>query len=413
MKYSYKFFSNQNLCFKLDSYSILSTNSRAAKASKIKGPAMNFSDKPDRKASKAYKWEKYIGTGILPMWIADTEFRCAEPILKALHKRIEDGLLGYTLPAHDTDAINAIVNWCEKQYNWQVDPKWIVWTPGVVPAFNVAIQACCVAGDTVIMQTPNYPPLLAAPGINGLNRACVPTIEVDGRWTIDFNALESAAADPKATIFIMCNPMNPVGSVLTQAELDRVASICRKHEVMLCSDEIHCDLILDDVNHLPAGAHKELSEHSITLMAASKTFNVAGLGTSFAIVPNTALRAAFNKSARGIVPWVTVTGLTATNAAFRLCDDWHKAQLDYLKDNRDYLVSEINKIPGLRAISPAATFLLWVDASGLNVSNTQNWCEEKGIGPSPGRDFGEKDFFRLNFGCSRDYLVEAITKLSS
>jgi cystathionine beta-lyase len=413
MKYSYKFFSNQNLCFKLDSYSILSTNSRAAKASKIKGPAMNFSDKPDRKASKAYKWEKYIGTGILPMWIADTEFRCAEPILKALHKRIEDGLLGYTLPAHDTDAINAIVNWCEKQYNWQVDPKWIVWTPGVVPAFNVAIQACCDAGDTVIMQTPNYPPLLAAPGINGLNRACVPTIEVDGRWTIDFNALESAAADPKATIFIMCNPMNPVGSVLTQAELDRVASICRKHEVMLCSDEIHCDLILDDVNHLPAGAHKELSEHSITLMAASKTFNVAGLGTSFAIIPNTALRTAFNKSARGIVPWVTVTGLTATNAAFRLCDDWHKAQLDYLKDNRDYLVSEINKIPGLRAISPAATFLLWVDASGLNVSNTQNWCEEKGIGPSPGRDFGEKDFFRLNFGCSRDYLVEAITKLSS
>jgi cystathionine beta-lyase len=413
MKYSYKFFSNQNLCFKLDSHYILSTNSCAAKASKIKGPAMNFSDKPDRKASKAYKWEKYTGTGILPMWIADTEFRCAEPILEALHKRIEDGLLGYTLPAHDTNAINAIVSWCEKQYNWQVDPKWIIWTPGVVPAFNVAIQACCDAGDTVIVQTPNYPPLLAAPGINGLNRACVPTIEVDGRWTIDFSALESAAADPKATIFIMCNPMNPVGSVLTQAELDRVASICRKHEVMLCSDEIHCDLILDDVNHLPAGAHKELSEHSITLMAASKTFNVAGLGTSFAIVPNTALRAAFNKSARGIVPWVTVTGLTATNAAFRLCDDWHKAQLDYLKDNRDYLVSEINKIPGLRAISPAATFLLWVDASGLNVSNTQNWCEEKGIGPSPGRDFGEKDFFRLNFGCSRDYLVEAITKLSS
>ncbi len=184
MKYSYKFFSNQNLCFKLDSYSILSTNSRAAKASKIKGPAMNFSDKPDRKASKAYKWEKYIGTGILPMWIADTEFRCAEPILKALHKRIEDGLLGYTLPAHDTDAINAIVNWCEKQYNWTVDPKWVVWTPGVVPAFNVAIQACCDAGDTVIVPTPNYPPLLAAPGINGLNRACVPTIEVDGRWTV-------------------------------------------------------------------------------------------------------------------------------------------------------------------------------------------------------------------------------------
>ena len=374
---------------------------------------MNFSDKPDRKASKAYKWEKYKGTDVLPMWIADTEFRCAEPILEALHARVEDGLLGYTLPSHDSDAIEAVVAWCEKQYAWTINPNWIVWTPGVVPAFNVAIKAYCKPGDTVIVQTPNYPPLLAAPEINDLDRACVPTIEVNGRWTLDFQALETAASDPKATLFIMCNPMNPVGSVLSKEELDRVASICRKHEVMLCSDEIHCDLILDDVTHLPASAHTQLADHSVTLMAASKTFNVAGLGTSFAIIPNAKLRAAFNKSARGIVPWVTVTGLTATNAAFRHCDDWYQAQLAYLKANRDYLVTEINKIPGLKAIAPAATFLLWVDASGLGVSDTQKWCEGKGIGPSPGVDFGAKDFFRINFGCSRDYLVEAIKKLSS
>jgi cystathionine beta-lyase len=374
---------------------------------------MNFSDKPDRKASKAYKWEKYKGTDILPMWIADTEFRCAEPILEALHQRIDDGLLGYTLPSHDTEAINAVVAWCAKQYKWNIEPEWIVWTPGVVPAFNVAIQAYCNAGDTVIVQTPNYPPLLAAPNINGLDRACVPTIEVDGRWTLDFDALEEAAANPKATLFILCNPMNPVGTVLRQSELDRIADICRKHNVMLCSDEIHCDLILDDKTHLPAGAHPALVEHSVTLMAASKTFNVAGLGTSFAIIPNAKLRVAFNKSARGIVPWVTVAGLTATSAAFRLCDDWHQAELAYLKDNRDYLVEEINKIPGLKAIAPEATFLLWVDASGLGVNDTQKWCEEKGIGPSPGRDFGQKECFRLNFGCSRDYLVEAIAKLSS
>ena len=236
---------------------------------------------------------------------------------------------------------------------------------------------------------------------------------MDGRWTLDFDALERAAADPKATLFIMCNPMNPVGSVLNQEELDRVAAICRKHSVMLCSDEIHCDLILDDVPHLPAGAHPELAEYSVTLMAASKTFNVAGLGTSFAIIPGSKVRAAFNKSARGIVPWVTVTGLTATNAAFRHCDDWHKQQLAYLKANRDYLVAEINKIEGLKASTPAATFLLWVDASGLQVQDTQLWCEAKGIGPSAGKDFGDKNCFRLNFGCSRDYLVEAIEKLKS
>lgn len=374
---------------------------------------MNFSDKPDRSKSKAYKWEKYKGTDILPMWIADTEFRCAEPILAALHERIEDGLLGYTLPAHDSDAIEAVVTWCQRQYNWAIESSWIVWTPGVVPAFNVAIKAYCQAGDTVIVQTPNYPPLLAAPGINQLNRVCIDTLAVNGRWTLDFDALEKAAADPKATLFIMCNPMNPVGSVLSQDELDRVAAICRKHNVMLCSDEIHCDLILDDVPHLPASAHAQLAEHSVTLMAASKTFNVAGLGTSFAIIPNAKLRAAFNHAARGIVPWVTVTGLAATNAAFRHCDQWHQQQLAYLKDNRDYLVAEINKIPGLHAIAPAATFLLWVDARGLQVEDTQKWCEEKGVGPSPGRDFGEKDFFRLNFGCSRDYLVEAIDKLKA
>jgi cystathionine beta-lyase len=374
---------------------------------------MNFSDKPNRTLTKAYKWEKYKGTDILPMWIADTEFRCAQPILDALHSRIDDGLFGYTLPAHDSDAIEAVVTWCQRQHHWEVDPNWIVWTPGVVPAFNVAIKAICKTGDTIIVQTPNYPPILAAAEINNLTRSCVDSIEVDGRWTLDFKALEEAAADPKASLFIMCNPMNPAGSVLTQDELNRIAAICRNHNVMLCSDEIHCDLILDDLEHLPAGAHQDLADHSVTLMAASKTFNVAGLGTSFAIIPNPKLRAAFNKSARGIVPWVTVTGLSATNAAFRHCDQWHKEQLAYLKANRDFLVTEINKIEGLKAISPAATFLLWVDASGLQVKDTQKWCEAKGVGPSPGRDFGNKDFFRLNFGCSRDYLIEAIEKLKS
>ncbi len=372
---------------------------------------MNFSDKPDRSATKAYKWEKYKGTDILPMWIADTEFRCAPPIIEALHKRVEDGLFGYTLPAHDTDALEAIVQWCKKQYDWTIEADWIVWTPGVVPAFNVAIKANCKAGDTVIVQSPNYPPLLAAPAINGMKRAIVPTVELDGRWTLDFDALEEAAASPNASLFIMCNPMNPVGSVMTKTELDRVAQICEKHNVTLCSDEIHCDLVLDDVPHLPAGAHSQLHDKSMTLMAASKTFNVAGLGTSFAIVPNADLRAKFVRSTRGIVPWVTVTGLTATNAAFRYCDDWHKAELAYLKENRDYLVEEINKIPGLTAIAPEATFLLWVDASGLQVDDTQAWAESKGIGPSPGRDFGAPSFFRINFGCSRTYLEEAINLL--
>lgn len=373
---------------------------------------MDFSKKPARQSTFAYKWEKYKGTDILPMWIADTEFECAPAIIEAMKTRVDNGLFGYTLPAHAKPSVDAIIRWCKKQYGWDIESDWVVWTPGVVPAFNVAIQAYTTPGEGVIVQTPNYPPLLAAPQINGRKKLEVPTLQVDGRPTLDFETLEKHASRSDTRLFIICNPMNPVGSALTQEELEQVADICERHQVILCSDEIHCDLILEEQSHLPASAHQKLKDNSITLMAASKTFNIAGLGTSFAIIPNQKIRASFNKAARGIVPWVNVMGLVATEAAFTQCDDWHQSQLAYLKENRDYLVSEINKIDGLSATTPQATFLLWVDASGLGVDDTQKWCEERGVGPSPGRDFGEPNCFRLNFGCSREYLKEAISKLS-
>ena len=374
---------------------------------------MNFDSKPEHISTNAYKWEEYKGSDILPMWIADTEFTCAPPILEALHARVNNGVLGYTLPSHASAAIEAVVRWCDKQYDWQIQADWIVWTPGVVPAFNVAIQAYTTTSDSIIVQTPNYPPLLAAPSINQRKRLLVPTILENGRWTLDFDALEQHAAKPETRLFIMCNPMNPVGSVMTQEELDKVADICNRYNVMVCSDEIHCDLILEDTKHLPASAHKALADSSITLMAASKTFNVAGLGTSFAIIPDAQLRKKFNHAARGIVPWVNVMGLSATQAAFTQCDQWYSEQLDYLRSNRDFLVSEINKIEGLNTVTPAATFLLWVDASGLGVNDTQAWAEAKGIGPSPGKDFNAPQFFRLNFGCARDYLSDAIARLNA
>nr|WP_136250584.1 PatB family C-S lyase [Ningiella ruwaisensis] len=372
---------------------------------------MNFDARPDRSSTFAYKWEKYKNTDILPCWIADTEFRCAEPILESLTARVDHGLLGYTLPKHHRPAIDAIVNWCKKRYDWDISPSWVVWTPGVVPAFNMATRAFSQNGEGIIVQTPNYPPLLACPEINMRAQMCVPTIKVDGRWTLDFEALERHAANPQASLFIMCNPMNPAGSVMRQDELDKVAEICNKHNVTVCSDEIHCDLILDDLPHLPASKHPQLMDNSVTLMAASKTFNVAGLGTSFAIIPNTRLRSEFVQAGAGIVPWVTVLGLEATQAAFTKCDKWHQAQLSYLRKNRDYLVEQINQIDGLSCLAPEATFLLWVDASELNVDDTQKWCESRKVGPSPGRDFGEPDFFRINFGCAKSYLEEIVKRL--
>jgi len=262
-------------------------------------------------------------------------------------------------------------------------------------------------------QTPNYYPLLAVPAFNGLQSVLNDSVQENGRWTLDFVELEKQMAKPECKLFILCNPMNPVGSVLSANELARIANLCAEHSVMLCGDEIHCDLIFDGHQHIPTGSLDSIADHSITLMAASKTFNVAGLGTSFAIIPDPKVRTKFVEAGAGIVPWPNVLGLVATEAAFTHCNDWRKQQIAYLKGNRDKLVSAINSIEGLKALSPQATFLLWVDASELQVKDTQKWCENKGVGPSPGRDFGDPNFFRINFGCSRSFLDQIIARLST
>lgn len=366
----------------------------------------------DRKDTYSLKWQKYEGKDILPMWVADTEFQCAKPILDAIKQRTDHGLLGYHLPTKYDPANEAVFRWLKKQHGWEIKPEWLLWNPGVVPAFNVACKAYCKPGDKVIVQTPNYPPLLAAPALNDLERVDVPTVAEHGRWTINLDGLENAAKDPAAKLFILCNPGNPVGTVLTAHELAEIARICEENNVLLISDEIHCDLVLDDnASHIPAGSIESLKNNSVTLMAASKTFNVAGLGTSFAIIPNAKLRMAFNKAMVGIVPWVTILGLVATETAFTQCDQWYDTLKQYLKQNRQYLFEEINKIDGFNMLLPQATFLGWIDGSGLGVDLPQQYAEDKGVGPSPGADFGDKRSIRINFGCPKTYLEQTISRL--
>jgi cystathionine beta-lyase len=375
---------------------------------------MLFEQINDRKNTYSFKWEKYSGKDVLPMWVADTEFKCAQPILDAIIQRTEHGLFGYHLPAQYQPANQAIVNWLKEKHDWAIQADWIVWTPGVVPAFNIACKAYCQQGDKVIVQVPNYPPLLAAAKLNGLQRVDIDTVAVEGRWTLDFDELARQAADPKCKLFILCNPMNPVGSVLTEAELARIEAICSEHQVVLCSDEIHCDLILEEnLKHLPAGNFAGLQGNSVTLMAASKTFNIAGLGTSFAIIPNPSLRKRFSAAAQGIVPWANIMGLVATEAAFSQCESWYQAQIAYLRENRAYLVEQIAQIEGLKLLTPEATFLAWIDASGLGVADPQRYFEDRGIGPSPGIDFGDKNFVRINFGCPRSHLEQMFDRLKS
>ena len=374
----------------------------------------DFDTTPERKETYSFKWQKYAGTSILPAWVADTEFRCAQPILDAISERITHGNLGYTLPAQYDPAKKAVVNWLARKHNWAISPDWIVWTPGVVPAFNVTCKAFGGQGGDILIQSPNYPPLLAAPKLNGQQRRDILTVLNDGRYTLDFDQLEQDARRPECKLMILCNPMNPVGSVMSEDEINRVADICDRHDVILCSDEIHCDLILEEgLHHIPAGRVDALTSRSITLMAASKTFNVAGLGTSFAIIPDNRLRVQFTQAAAGIVPWANILGLVATEAAFTHCDDWLSAQLRYLRKNRDTLTNAINGISGLNMTAPQATFLAWIDASGLGVADVQEWAEARGVGPSPGKDFNAPDFFRINFGCSHAMLEDMINRLSS
>ncbi|MEM0911755.1 MAG: PatB family C-S lyase [Pseudomonadota bacterium] len=370
----------------------------------------DFDNTPERKDTCAFKWERYKGRDIIPAWVADTEFQCAPAITSALVERTKHGIFGYTHPNEYTPAAEAIVRWCKKQYGWDIEAEWVLWTPGVVPAFNMAIQAYTDEGDAVIVQTPNYPPLLAAPSINYRKRYFVNTIRYGSAWSIDFDALEAQAAKKESKLFILCNPMNPNGGVLSKDALTRIIQICNKHNVTICSDEIHCDLILDGMRHTPIS---KLSANAVTLMAASKTFNVAGLGTSFAVVPDKSMRTRLAKAGAGITPWVNIMGLIATEVAFTQCDDWHQDELSYLRKNRDFLVEHINGIPGLSCVSPQATYLLWIDAAELDVADTQVWAENKGVGPSPGRDFGNPNCFRINYGCSFDMLKNIVKRLEA
>lgn len=374
----------------------------------------DFDSVINRGDTYSLKWQKYEGKDILPMWVADTEFKCAQPILEAVKARTDHGLLGYHHPSQYSPANEAVYHWLKKQHQWQIASEWLVWTPGVVPAFNAACKAYCQAGDKVIVQTPNYPPLLAAPALNGLERVDIATVVDNDRWTIDLDGLEAAAKDPACKMFILCNPGNPAGTVLTAHELTEIARICEQNQILLVSDEIHCDLVLDEsAKHISAGSLEALKDNSVTLMAASKTFNVAGLGTSFAIIPNPKLRATFNQAMMGIVPWVTILGLVATETAFTQCDQWYDTLLTYLRQNRQYLYEEINKIDGFNMLLPQATFLAWIDGSELNVPLPQKYAEDKGVGPSPGADFGDKRYIRINFGCPRTYLEQTIARLKS
>ncbi|MCU0559449.1 MAG: PatB family C-S lyase [Desulfobacterales bacterium] len=371
----------------------------------------DFDEVIDRRGTASEKWEKYRGREVIPMWVADMDFRSPPAVVEALHRRVAHGVFGYTGPP--PELVAATVGMLERDHGWRVDPDWIVWLPGLVCGLNVTCRAVGDDGDEVATLTPVYPPFLSAPQHAGRGVVRVPLREESNRWGIDFDRLE-AALTPRTRMFMLCNPHNPVGRVFDRAELQQLAQLCLRRELVICADEIHCGLLLDpDKRHIPMAAlGPEVAARTITLMSPSKTFNLAGLGCAFAVIPSAELRGRFRQAKAGIVPMLNPFGYLAAAVAYRECEGWRRALIDYLRGNRDLLAGALSRMPGGLAMAPVeGTYLAWIDVRPANLENPVGFFEEAGVGLQDGRDFDGKGFVRLNFGCPRGLLGDALARM--
>ncbi len=367
----------------------------------------------DRRATGSEKWGPFEGRDVLPMPVADMDFPAPPEVTDALRRRVDHGIFGYAQPT--ADLVATVTGMCAERYGWKVEPKWIVWLPGLVSGINVTCRAVGMPGDAVMTAVPVYPPFLTAPRNMKRDLVTVPLrCEGGTRWTFDWTELERACT-PKTRLFLLCQPHNPVGRVFDRGEIERLAAFCRERNIVLCSDEIHCDLVLDDIPHVPTAAlSPEIAANTITLMAPSKTFNLPGLGCAFAIIPDPKLRAAFNQAKAGIVPQVTVFGYAGCEAAYARGEPWRRALIRYLRANRDRVLSFVREeLPGVETTPIEATYLAWLDVRALGLEDPVSHFIDHGLALSDGRFFQGPGYVRLNFGCPRETLEEGLGRLKA
>jgi cysteine-S-conjugate beta-lyase len=375
-------------------------------------PSMDLNAVYPRLNTGSKKWSQYP-QDVLPMWVADMDFPVAEPILQALKDRLEHPLLGYSV-AQDR-LRQTLVARMASLYGWQIQPQDLVFLPGVEPGVNMALNALVEDGNAVVVQTPNYSPLLSAPGHWNLARIDLPFhADADGTYPTDIAALHNTLSDARA--LLLSNPHNPLGKVFEAEELRAIGQACVDRDVLIISDEIHADILFDGRKHTPIAAlSPEIAARTITLMSASKAWNIAGMKTAFAIVQNPELRQRFNNGQRGLVDSVNVLGYEATQAAYSEGSPWLAQVMAYLQDNRDYLAHAIKtRFPGITMNLPQSTFLAWLDCSALGLENPQRFfLEQAKVAMSAGLEFGEDcgQFVRLNFGCPQPMLEEALARM--
>lgn len=373
----------------------------------------DFDTPIDRSGTDSMKWSRYANRDVLPLWVADMDFAAPPAVIDAIRRRTDHGIFGYAKPW--PSLIEAVQEHLEQEYGWAIEPSWLVWIPGVVAAFNAACRAVGGMGAGVFTATPVYPPFLTAPEHSHRHLVSLPLIQGE-RWSFDFDAVDKLLAESRARMWLLCHPHNPVGRAWDDEELDQMAHLAEKHNLTVCSDEIHCGLVLDPAKrHKPLAAlSPDIARRTITLMAPSKTFNIPALYSAFAVIPDPALRRSFVRVTDGIMPHINTLGLVATEAAYRDCGDWHGALIDYLRGNARRVESAVAQMPGLSTTPVEATYLSWIDCRELQsrgIDNPQRFFERAGVGLSDGTDFGLPGFVRLNFGCSRSILDHALERM--
>ena len=371
----------------------------------------------DRRNTESNKWHKFPPE-VLPLWVADMDFPSPEPVIRALRERVEHGFFGYG--AEQPEFHEVTCDRLLKRYGWKVPPEALVLLPGVIAGFNMAARAVTSAGYGVLMQLPVYPPILRLPDNVKMSRDGVDLVRgAEGRYTIDMDAFERAIT-PLTRMFLLCNPHNPVGRVFTREELARMAEICLRRGLVICADEIHGELIYPGHQHVPiASLDPEIEARTITLMAPSKTFNLAGLRCAVAVIPNQALREKFVASRLDMVQTPNILGYTAMLAAYRDGQPWLDELLRYLESNRDFLVKHVrNNFPGIEVGVPEATYLAWLDCRKARIPNNDPFTfflDTGKVSFNDGATFGRggQGFVRLNFGCPRSLLVEGLERMGT
>ncbi len=372
---------------------------------------MDFDRLVDRTGTASLKWSFY-GQDVLPLWVADMDFAVAPPVVEAAQAFAEHGVYGYARVPESL--LQAIRGFLLSRYGWRVDPDWLVFLPGVVPALNLVCRAYSGPDQAVMTVTPVYPPFLEAPLFQDRRLQAVPAVLEDGRWRLPLEEME-AAVTPQTRVFLYCHPHNPLGRAWEREEVAAVVDFCHRHDLVLCSDEIHCDLLLDPVEHVPAALVSEAAERiTVTLMSPSKAFNLPGLNFAFAIVPDLDLRRRFSHEARGLFSLPGCFSVVAAEAAYREGGTWLAELLHYLRGNRDLVEAFVARdLPGVTMTHVEATYLAWLDVRRRGIEDPAKACERAGVGLSDGRLFDGDGYLRLNFGCPRSLLEEALRRLKT